>query len=368
MSGRRCSVECVHLGYVVIETEEVQRLATIRPRRHRHAPRRLCRQTPCGSASTTTSVGSCCNVAPPRTSPRSAGSWTTTRRSTRSSLGSGSTACPSSKAPTRKRLCAAWSGWSDSPDPTASPRRSSRAHGPAPRRCRWRRAVDSSPAQRVWAMSLSPRHEAPSGARVLQHRVRRATVRLHRRDDQRRQVQDPVPAGQRAPSLRGDRCGQPHAAEPDPHPGAAPQHPGRRPRRHDGRLPTGQGTRLPDGAGRRPAHQRQGAVLLRRHAVGIRMGSSAGIRSWSTRPPGSPPPIGASASGATPGGADDHRQAHPVQDRSRLVATRRGRSPRAGRLRAFQIIDRQHPKGASNDATDRHPPPRDPVLLPRLVA
>ena len=42
----------------------------------------------------TTSAGSCCSAAPPRTSRRSAGTWTITRRSTPSSLASGVTVCP----------------------------------------------------------------------------------------------------------------------------------------------------------------------------------------------------------------------------------------------------------------------------------
>ena len=87
--------------------------------------------------------------------------------------------------------------------------------------------------------------------------------------------------------------------QPDPHPRTASQHPGRRPRRHDRRLPTGQGTRLSHGARCRPTHQRQGTLLLRRDARRDSSGRSAGIRSWSTKPPGSQPLIRESASGAT---------------------------------------------------------------------
>ena len=50
--------------------------------------------------------------------------------------------------------------------------------------------------------------EAPRAARLLQPRLRRAAVRLHRRDDQRRQAQDPLPAGQRTSPLRGHRVGE----------------------------------------------------------------------------------------------------------------------------------------------------------------
>ena len=53
----------------------------------------------------------------------------------------------------------------------------------------------------------------------------------HRRNDQRPQVQDPVPAGQRAPPFSRDRRRQPAADQPDPDPGAAPEHSRRRSRR-----------------------------------------------------------------------------------------------------------------------------------------
>ena len=143
--------------------------------------------------------------------------------------------------------------------------------------------------------------EAASGARVLQHRVRRSAQRLHRRNHQRPQVQNPLPARQPTPPLGGDRRGQPVADQPDPHPRSASQHPGRRPRRHDRVLSAGQRTRLRHGTGGRPAHQRPRAVLLRDDAVGLRMGSRLEPRSSSTKRPGSRPRTRASASGDTPG-------------------------------------------------------------------
>ena len=240
---------------------QVRRLAPIRPRRHRHAPRREPRPTPCASASTTTNADSCCSAAQPRTSPRSAGNSTTTTRSTRSSPASPSTVCPSPRAPPRTASCAASNGSLGSPGPTALRRRSSPERAPAATTPGSRRAGGFVTGEPASGTSRSTTQEAAPGARLLQHRVRRAAHRLHRRDDQRSQVQDPVPAGQRTPPLRRDRRRQPVAAQPDPHPRAAPQHPGRRPRRHDRLVSAGEGTRLRDGARRRTAHQRQGTVL-----------------------------------------------------------------------------------------------------------
>ena len=63
----------------------------------------------------------------------------------------------------------------------------------------------------------------------------------------------------------------------------------------------GERPRLPAGTGGRAAHQRPRTVLLRRRHRRASNGKSAGIRSSSTRRPGSQRHIRASASGATPG-------------------------------------------------------------------
>ncbi|MCX4767778.1 VOC family protein [Streptomyces sp. NBC_01275] len=46
---------------------------------------------------------------------------------------------------------------------------------------------------------------------MVRHRLRRPSDRLHRRDDQRRQTQDPLPARERAPPLHRDRRRPPSA-------------------------------------------------------------------------------------------------------------------------------------------------------------
>ena len=69
--------------------------------------------------------------------------------------------------------------------------------------------------------------EAPRAAWLLQPRLRRAAVRLHRRDHQRHEAQDPIPAGQRTSPLRGHRVGERLADQPDSHPSPARQRPGR---------------------------------------------------------------------------------------------------------------------------------------------
>ena len=90
-------------------------------------------------------------------------------------------------------------------------------------------------------------------------RVRRAPVGLHRRDHQRAEVQDPLPAGQRAPPFGRYRQRCSGSSQPDSHPGAAPQHPGR-PRSTTCLRPTsGSANSASTWRGRRPAHQRQGS-------------------------------------------------------------------------------------------------------------
>ncbi len=123
----------------------------------------------------------------------------------------------------------AWNASFGSPAPRASPRRSTppadlrRTAAHARVRLRHRRLRHGTHRAHL--------HQADADPRLLQHRLRRPSDRLHRRDDQRRQTQDPLPARQRTPPLhRGGR--HPRAARrPDPHPRPAPQHPGR----HSGR-------------------------------------------------------------------------------------------------------------------------------------
>ena len=67
----------VHLGYIVIETDKFADWRRFgRDAIGMHSTRRCL--TSCGSASTTTNAGFCCSAAPPRMSPHSAGTSTTT--------------------------------------------------------------------------------------------------------------------------------------------------------------------------------------------------------------------------------------------------------------------------------------------------
>ena len=95
---------------------------------------------------------------------------------------------------------------------------------------------------------------------------------------------------------RGDRqYGRP-APRPDPYPRPAPQRPGCPARRPRAELRAGPRPRLRHGAVARPAHQRQGAVLLLRDTVRIRVEVPDRRQRGHL---GSPPHIRASASGAT---------------------------------------------------------------------
>ena len=198
----------VHLGLHRHRDREVRRLAALRPRRLRHALRRRVAATSCGFASTTTNAASCCNVA--RRGRHGARLAARRPRDLRRDPHPGrqDTAYPSPKAPTRKPRCAASSGWCAFPDPTAWPRRSSPAPGPARRRWTCSAAAASSPGAAGMGHVAITVTRSRSRCAATTTPCSTPAVRLHRRDDQRPQVQDPVPAGQRAAPLRGDRRGR----------------------------------------------------------------------------------------------------------------------------------------------------------------
>ncbi len=223
------------------------------------------------------------------------------------------------------------------------------------RRWIWRYAAASSPAQagigHVAVTSTKPHQMRGYYDTVFDARL----TDLHRRNHQRTQVQDPIPAGQPTPPLRCDRRGQPVAYQPYPHPCPARQHPGRRPRRHDRVLSAGERTWIPHGAGGRTAHQRPGTVLLRHDAVGLRMGSRLESHRRRREDLGANDVSGHQHLGPHPRGTDrSSRSWRSSRPRPSRCCTAKTPSPR------WLVPASPTTTQEAIDAAYRHPPPLDP--------